>query len=362
MITKLSQLEQDQMYLLCIHIEYVLVHDSIRWDLTRPQSISPTNWSCAMCKGAPAARAVLVERGRRELCRGRSWASREHTGHAAHKGGSATMHTRGEPAGEAAAGPRRTAQRWGQAARVVRHGRRHFARHAGDTAGWPRHERREPARRVWSGQADAPGRHAGVPAPEPHARAGVAPAPRPRRGQGRELVGGIEERGWLEGPTSTAATVPGSAGASWAKTRAGQFGRRNRRWAPLTGGPGGWGSVRPRVWRRGCCALVGRWVGCGSWDAGGVGVGRARWGTCEQHSWHARPQGGICHLGRVGPRDGGREAATAGPRERGPRKGKRGRVGWLEGLGSFLSFPFSSFSCSFLLFLFIFIHKKELQK
>jgi hypothetical protein len=33
MITKLSQLEQDQMYLLCIHIEYVLVHDSIGWDL-----------------------------------------------------------------------------------------------------------------------------------------------------------------------------------------------------------------------------------------------------------------------------------------------------------------------------------------
>jgi hypothetical protein len=34
----------------------------------------------------------------------------------------------------------------------------------------------------------------------------------------------------------------------------------------------------------------------------------------------------MCHLGRVGSRDGGREATTAGPRERGPRKGKRG--GW----------------------------------
>jgi hypothetical protein len=32
---------------------------------------------------------------------------------------------------------------------------------------------------------------------------------------------------------------------------------------------------------------------------------------------------------------GAREAATAGPCERGPRKGKRGRVGWLEGLSSF---------------------------
>jgi hypothetical protein len=101
MITKSSQLEHGQMYLLCIHIEYVLVHDSIRWDLMRPQPISPTNWSCMTCKGtssrAEAARAALVKRGRRELCRGRAWASHEHTGHAAHKGDSATMHARGEP-------------------------------------------------------------------------------------------------------------------------------------------------------------------------------------------------------------------------------------------------------------------------
>ena len=65
MITKSSQLEHGQMYLLCIHIEYVLVHDSIRWDLMRPQPISPTNWSCATCKGmssrAEAARATLVD-------------------------------------------------------------------------------------------------------------------------------------------------------------------------------------------------------------------------------------------------------------------------------------------------------------
>jgi hypothetical protein len=64
MITKLSQLEQDQMCLLCIHIEYVLVHDSIRWDLMWPQSISPTNQCCATCKGASscagAARAALA--------------------------------------------------------------------------------------------------------------------------------------------------------------------------------------------------------------------------------------------------------------------------------------------------------------
>jgi hypothetical protein len=41
MITKLSQLKQDQTYLVCIHIEYILIHDSIRWDLVWPQSISP---------------------------------------------------------------------------------------------------------------------------------------------------------------------------------------------------------------------------------------------------------------------------------------------------------------------------------
>jgi hypothetical protein len=79
MITKLSQLEHDRMYLLCIHIEYVLVHDLIRWDLTWPQSISPTNQSCATSKGASscagATRAALAERGRREPCRGRAVAT-----------------------------------------------------------------------------------------------------------------------------------------------------------------------------------------------------------------------------------------------------------------------------------------------
>jgi hypothetical protein len=180
------------MYLRCTHIEYILVHGSKRWNLMRSQPISPTNWSCVTCKGArsrvEAARAALVERGSRELCRGCSWASREHTGHAAHKGGSATMHTRGEPAEEAAAGPRegapdRTARRRGQAARAERHGRRHFVHHVGGTAGWPRrgrHElaasgRREPARRVWSGRAAAPGRHAGVPVPEPRPRRTAGP-------------------------------------------------------------------------------------------------------------------------------------------------------------------------------------------
>jgi hypothetical protein len=108
---KLSQLEHDQMYLLYIHIEYILVHDSIRWDLTWPQSISPTNQSCATCKGTSgcvrAARATLAARGRREPCRGRSWASRGHAGHAAHEGSSAMLSTRGEPAGEDATGPPR---------------------------------------------------------------------------------------------------------------------------------------------------------------------------------------------------------------------------------------------------------------
>jgi hypothetical protein len=79
MITKLSQLEHDQMYLLCIHVEYVLVHDLIRWDLAWPQSISPTNQSYATSKGASscvgATRAVLAERGCREPCWGRAVAT-----------------------------------------------------------------------------------------------------------------------------------------------------------------------------------------------------------------------------------------------------------------------------------------------
>jgi hypothetical protein len=75
-------------------------------------------------------------------------------------------------------------------------------------------------------------------------------------------------------------------------------------------------------------------------------VGRAGWAAhwaCEKAiQWGE---------GLLGLREGGREAATTGPRELGPRKGKRGeRVGWLEGLGSFLSFPFSSFSCLFYYF------------
>jgi hypothetical protein len=64
------------MYLRCTHIEYILVHGSIRWNLKRPQPISPTNWSCATCKGASscagATRAALAERGRCEACWGRA--------------------------------------------------------------------------------------------------------------------------------------------------------------------------------------------------------------------------------------------------------------------------------------------------
>jgi hypothetical protein len=207
---KSSQLEHDQMFLLCIHIEYILVHDSIRWDLTRPQPISPTNWSYATCKGASsraeAARAALVLRGRHELCRGRSWVSHEHTGHAMRLGHYARPRRTGSPCRLAT--PGRTTQRRGQATRAGRHGQRPFARHAGDTAGWPRCVCREPARRVWSGRAAAPGRHAGVPALEPHAHAGatrratLAPRPRPRRvtpapGRfGREARGEVGRGEW----------------------------------------------------------------------------------------------------------------------------------------------------------------------
>jgi hypothetical protein len=57
---KLSQLKQDQTYLLCIHIEYVLVHDSIRWYPVWPQSISPQT-SPARCARARVAVPGLLE-------------------------------------------------------------------------------------------------------------------------------------------------------------------------------------------------------------------------------------------------------------------------------------------------------------
>jgi hypothetical protein len=131
--------------------------------------------------------------------------------------------------------------------------------------------------------------------PRPRRSRALAPGPRLRRGQERELAGGIEEGG-LEGPTSTAATAPGSAGASWARTRAGRFGRRKRRWAPLTGGPGGWGGLgraRLRVWG----GAAARWWAAG-WaagvrDAGGSGGGsRALDGPGKPLGWRAGGKGG----------------------------------------------------------------------
>jgi hypothetical protein len=99
MTTKLPQSEQDQMYLLCIHIEYILAHDSVRWDLMWPQSISSTNQSCMTCKGVSsysgAAQTALAERGCREPCRGRFWASCGHASHTSHEGSLATLRARG---------------------------------------------------------------------------------------------------------------------------------------------------------------------------------------------------------------------------------------------------------------------------
>jgi hypothetical protein len=62
MIMKLSQLEHDQMYLLCIHIEYVLVHDLIRWDLTWPQSISPRTSPARRARARAATPGLLEPR------------------------------------------------------------------------------------------------------------------------------------------------------------------------------------------------------------------------------------------------------------------------------------------------------------
>jgi hypothetical protein len=93
----------------CIHIEYVLSSQLKTMGSHAATTTSPTNQSCATRNGASscvgAARAALAARGRREPCRGRSWTSRGHTGRAAHEGSSATLRTREEPTGEAAAGP-----------------------------------------------------------------------------------------------------------------------------------------------------------------------------------------------------------------------------------------------------------------
>jgi hypothetical protein len=150
-------------------------------------------------------------------------------------------------------------------------------------------------------------------------------------------LGALHARGWASS----------SARASWACWERWRAGLAAWAWASAPYARAGprWGGLHQRVG-------LGRELLAAQ---GGSGVGRARGalmgrlGAREQRSWRAGPRGG----------GGEREAATAGPCGRGPRKGKRGRMGWLEGLGSFLSFPFSSFSCSFLLFLFIFIHKKS---
>jgi hypothetical protein len=116
-----------------------------------------------------------------------------------------TLRTRGGLGHDAH--PRRTAQRRGQAACVGRHGRRHFARHAGDTTGWPRRGRREATCLVWLGRAATPGRHAGVPAPEPHARAGCALATALGHRAGRAR--GYNRGGWLGHTTGHHALAAG---------------------------------------------------------------------------------------------------------------------------------------------------------
>jgi hypothetical protein len=157
------------------------------------------------------------------------------------------------------------------------------------TRGWGR---AAPGSRAGAARSLEPRICAGAaPAPEPRACARATPAPRAGEGARRR-----DRRGGLEGPTSTAATAPGSAGAMWARTRAGRFGRRKRRWAPLTGGPGGWGGLgraRLRVWG----GAAARWWAAG-WaagvrDAGGSGGGsRALDGPGKPLGWRAGGKGG----------------------------------------------------------------------
>jgi hypothetical protein len=177
MITKLPQSEHDQMYLRCTHIEYILVHGSKRWNLMRPQPISPTNWSCATCKGASscagATRAALAERGRREACQG--CATRTPRCAARRAGLRAT----GMDGQAGAAAPRRVSEPGAGA----RRGRGEGAR-ARAAAG--------------AGRGRAPGWGQGDRAPWPGGRAAA------RGGRGRP-----HRAGWGRGPRAPRWTAPG---------------------------------------------------------------------------------------------------------------------------------------------------------
>jgi hypothetical protein len=166
MITKLSQLEQDQMYLLCIHIENVLVHDSIRWDLMWPQSISLTNQCCATCKGASSCTGAA----RAALAAPHTWGARPCRALGKNRPGRPRL---------GRAGPNRVTPRpgrtrrapWTKALCAPRRGRREMA--TPRRRGWPHRRARppklagealrgEPPRRCRAGQAAAPGRHTGA--------------------------------------------------------------------------------------------------------------------------------------------------------------------------------------------------------
>jgi hypothetical protein len=204
------------MYLLCIHIEYVLVHDSIRRDLVWPQSISPRTspvrrtrarvaapglleprWpseGTAGHAGAAPGRAVGTQaaprtRGARPRCApgenrsGRPWLGRARARWAAMQAGHAG------PNREMPAPGRMRRAPWPNALRAPRRGAR-------DTAGWPRRGQRElpPATSLRAGRAAgprtwgrsgwlgklagaAPGHRDRAPAPSIRDRAGP---PRPR--------------------------------------------------------------------------------------------------------------------------------------------------------------------------------------
>jgi hypothetical protein len=190
------------MCLLCIHIEYVLVHDSIRWDLMWPQSISPTNQCCATCKGASscagAARAALAAprtRGARP-CRalGKNRSGRPRLGRArapqaatSLRVGAARALGGGRSAPGVASALRRTGAVPEHRARVPRGLPR---RGHGGRSGWLGGAA-TPGRRIWLGRLAGACRHAGAPpsrrvgAARPRQTAAAAPAVSHERESGR---------------------------------------------------------------------------------------------------------------------------------------------------------------------------------
>jgi hypothetical protein len=152
-----------------------------------------------MSSYAGAARTTLVERGCREPCRGRSWASRGHASHTSHEGSLATLRARGGH-GWAVRGRAKPPRRQAVPSRCAGH------------AGWlPRRRADWPSGCALEGRTQAA--RAGVaPAPGPRAR---AEATRPRRSRVYRGHSPAPEPPWPRPPARPRSTRAHATVAGW---------------------------------------------------------------------------------------------------------------------------------------------------